>query len=299
MNNPVTRVLLLSSFGAYAFIYVPGVILLALDIKYPNSEWVSSLLLILAGLSAALWVVVNRGLGRGLGFAGAVLLLSFSVEYLGVSTGFIFGPYQYTTVLAPLLFTVPLAIPFAWLTVVLASWYVANAFTPPQPSPKIGEGVNITLPQPSPMIGEGGLPAPALKTQNSKLKTLALAGLLTVLLDLLIEPVAVYVSGYWLWQRGGIYYGIPAQNFIAWAVVGGLMALLAARFIGNPTSRSAYAFLPPMLYIMNALLFGVVALAHGYVVTGLLAALALTLGGWALYSTLPHAPSQPPPVGEE
>lgn len=107
-----------------------------------------------------------------------------------------------------------------------------------------------------------------------------------MLLDLLIEPVAVHVSGYWLWQRGGVYYGIPAQNFIAWAVIGGLMALLAARLIGNPASRPAFAFLPPALYIMNALLFGVVAFAHGYIVTGLLAALALTLGGRALVNVL-------------
>ncbi|PZS01840.1 MAG: hypothetical protein DLM69_04650 [Candidatus Chloroheliales bacterium] len=282
MNNPVTRVLMLSSFGAYAFIYVPGVVLLALDIKYPNSEWVNSLLLVLAGLSAVLWVVVNRGIGRGIGFAGAVLLLSFAVEYLGVRSGLIFGPYQYTTVLTPLLLTVPLAIPFAWLTVVLASWYVANAIT----SARANNG--------SPLQGRSrannGSPLQVKRfsfiTPHSSLLTLVVAGLLTMLLDLLIEPVAVHVSGYWLWQRGGVYYGIPAQNFIAWAVIGGLMALLAARLIGNPASRPAFAFLPPALYIMNALLFGVVAFAHGYIVTGLLAALALTLGGRALVNVL-------------
>ncbi len=263
MNNPLTRVLLLSSFGAYTFLYVPSVVLLALDIKYANSEWVGSLLLTLAGVSAVMWVVVNRGLRRGLGFAGAVLLLSFIVEYLGVSSGLVFGPYQYTTVLTPLLFTVPLAIPFAWLTVVLAAWCVANA---------VLAQFNI---------------------QNSTFK-IVFAGLLTMLLDLLIEPVAVYVSGYWLWQRGGIYYGIPTQNFIAWAVIGGLMALVAAWFIGNPMPRPAYAFLPPTLYLMNALLFGVVAIAHGYVVTGLLAVVGIALGGRALLGSWPRALSQPP-----
>ena len=274
MNNPITRVLLLSSFGAYAFIYVPSVVLLALDIKYPNSEWVGSLLLILAGFSAALWVVVNRGLGQGLGFAGAVLLLSFSVEYLGVSTGVIFGPYQYTNVLAPLLLTVPIAIPFAWLTVVLAAWYVASTML-------LGRANNGS-PLQTDSKQHSYPPNLQLKPQTSNLSTVVVAGLLTMLLDLLIEPVAVHVSGYWLWLRGGIYYGIPAQNFIAWAVIGGLMALLAAWFIGNPTPPRAYGFLPPTLYIMNALLFGVVALAHGYVVTGLLAVFALALGGRAL-----------------
>jgi uncharacterized membrane protein len=288
MNNPVTRVLMLSSFGAYAFIYIPGVVLLALDIRYPNSEWVSSLLLALAGLSAALWVVVNRGLGRGLGFAGVVLLLSFVVEYIGVHSGLIFGPYQYTTALPPLLLTVPLAIPFAWLTVVLASWYVASSIInhSPQPSPARGEGAARAPHAPTTQRSSLKPQTSNLITAHSSLLTIMVAGLLTMLLDLLIEPVAVYVNGYWLWQRGGVYYGIPAQNFIAWAVVGGLMALLAARLVGSPTPRPAFAFLPPTLYIMNALLFGVVALAHGYIVTGLLAALALTLGGRALVNVL-------------
>jgi uncharacterized membrane protein len=279
MNNPVTRVLMLASFGAYAFIYIPGVVLLSFDIKYPNSEWVSSLLLILAGLSAAMWVIVNRGLRRGLLFTAAVLLLSYLIEYLGVNTGRIFGPYQYTSVLSPLLFSVPLAIPFAWLSVVLAAWFVANALphlTWPTQRGVLGDKERAHVS--APLQGM----KPSLITHYSSLIPIALAGLLTMLLDLLIEPVAVYVSGYWRWQQSGLYYGIPAQNFIAWAGAGALIALVAARYLGELSPTFAFAFLPPLLYIMNALLFGVVALAHGYIITGLLALVALVLGGLTL-----------------
>ncbi len=296
MNNPITRVLMLASLGAYAFIYIPGVVLLTLDIHYPNSEWVSSLLLTLAGISATMWAVVNYG-WRGLRFAALVLLLSFLVEYLGVRTGRIFGPYQYTNILSPLLAdTVPLAIPFAWVTVVLAAWRVVNEQGGPPPTPTAVSATHIA--------GEQGViyhaPTKQLKTQNSKLK-IVFAGLLIMLLDLLIEPVAVYVTKFWYWQQGGVYYGIPAQNFAAWLGVGMVMALLAAQLGGNGKGRTAmrpydsdetvgYAFLPPLLYLMNALLFGAVAVAHGYIVTGLFAVVGLGLGLRGLARSLAHRP---------
>jgi len=44
-------------------------------------------------------------------------------------------------------------------------------------------------------------------------------GLIAVLVDLLIDPVAVAI-GYWVWHvQGNVYYGIPLLNFVGWFVL--------------------------------------------------------------------------------
>ena len=44
-------------------------------------------------------------------------------------------------------------------------------------------------------------------------------GLIAVLVDLFIDPIAVSI-GYWVWfVRGNVYYGIPLLNFVGWFVL--------------------------------------------------------------------------------
>lgn len=46
-----------------------------------------------------------------------------------------------------------------------------------------------------------------------------LTGIIAVLLDLFIDPVAVD-AGYWVWLvKGTVYYGIPLLNFVGWFVL--------------------------------------------------------------------------------
>jgi uncharacterized membrane protein len=55
-----------------------------------------------------------------------------------------------------------------------------------------------------------------------------LAGLVAVLLDLFIDPIAVAV-GYWLWiAPANVYYEIPLLNFVGWFV---LMVLAPSAWI--------------------------------------------------------------------
>jgi len=46
-----------------------------------------------------------------------------------------------------------------------------------------------------------------------------LTGVIAVVLDLFIDPVAVEV-GYWVWLvKGTVYYGIPLLNYVGWFVL--------------------------------------------------------------------------------
>lgn len=116
-------------------------------------------------------------------------ILIFLIEIAGESTGLIFGSYNYGNVLGLRVFGVPLIIGFNWLMILLSSFALASSFS------------------------------------LSKRLLVILTPLFAVIMDLLMEPVAVML-GFWKWENGII----PVQNYIAWflistAVASGLIYL--------------------------------------------------------------------------
>ncbi len=113
----------------------------------------------------------------------AVGIFGFGAEVLGESTGFPFGQYHYTDRLGPALFDVPLAL--------FSAWIVVSAFV-----------VNVLL-----------------RLRLAKRWWLLTAPLTMVVVDLLLEPVAVGPMEAWAWDGDGVYYGVPAVNFLGWFLV--------------------------------------------------------------------------------
>lgn len=118
-------------------------------------------------------------------------LITLFIEVIGVNTGFPFGSYQYTDTLGFLVWGVPVTIAFAWVGVI----------------------VNSML----------------LSTQVSKWKRAIETGLWVVVLDLILDPVALERS-FWIWDGHGGFYGIPATNFISWFLIGALLSLFFPLF---------------------------------------------------------------------
>jgi uncharacterized membrane protein len=164
------------TFG-YIVLWLGGVVQHFLyDGIAPEQNWIASLFLLLAGtivwLGADVW-------SERLMIAG-VALFGFAVEALGVHTGFPFGAYDYTDVLSPKLFQVPLVMACAWLTLIV---YIKGA----------------------------------LAKFRMALWVQSIAGALWMTaIDLIIDPVAANHLGYWRWERAGVYYGIPFTNFVGW-----------------------------------------------------------------------------------
>ena len=256
------RLFLMANFGIYCFIYPSSLFLLMTDGVPAGTEWMASLMLGLEGLAATGWVVINYGLRRGCLAAGIMLVGAFAVEAIGVKTGFPFGQYYYTDALSPQLLAVPLGITFAWLMMILSSFFMAR------------------------FLVERLWPRQRLATVAMLSATLA------VLSDLVMEPVAVHVQGYWVWLDRSSYYGVPWTNFAAWAVVGVGLALVLGYLLklqfGTPlASRHTYAFMPFALYYMNLVLFTAINLTHhnylaGAIGIGLLGAGVLV--GWRAYT---------------
>lgn len=108
--------------------------------------------------------------------------IGFGSEISGTAFGFPYGHYSYTAVLSPMLFGVPLVLACAWLVLVAM--------------------VHSCL-------------APLRRAYRAVLGAVWLTAI-----DLVIDPLAAGPLGYWRWEAGGAYFGIPWTNFLGWFVTG-------------------------------------------------------------------------------
>lgn len=213
-------------FALYLFIFVFSVPMLMFDLVPTWGQWMGGFLLALQGTLITCWLMYTEGLRGAIG--GLLIgLLSFGVEYIGVTTGVPFGSYAYTPTLGLHIGTVPYAIPFAWMMVVPGALMTA-----------------APLGRPPFVIGA--------------------AALLALTLDLLLEPIVTVVMDYWRWLDGGLYYGVPTSNFIAWG--GTALVLLTLLYLLAPgiLRPSRLPTMPALIFMLNMVQFTLVNLAYGF-----------------------------------
>lgn len=141
----------------------------------------------------------------------SIFWVGYLVEVLGVSTGVIFGPYHYDTALGFKIAGVPPVIGLNWLMLVYTTGIMAQSLS-----------------------------------QNIWVRT-TIAALAMVLLDVLIEPMAVRFD-FWTWETDLGY--IPVQNFLAWFVISWGMAYA---FQAHPGTKTNPVAIP--LYIIQFFFF--------------------------------------------
>jgi putative membrane protein len=149
-------------------------------------------------------------------FIGLVIVAGIVLEWIGVHKQWLFGNYAYGESLGLKLFDIPLTIGINWFLLVYAA--------------------GVTM-------------------QRSRLKRMLprviVGALLLVLLDLLIEPVAVRFD-YWHWVDNTI----PLNNYYCWFLVSAAMLLVFEKFQFKKQSVSA-----PVMLATEFLFLGVLCLA--------------------------------------
>jgi len=137
--------------------------------------------ILLAALNTHWMAVQLWGLGPARRWALSVLLLSGLIETIGTLTSYPFGSYHYTDHFGPLLgHVLPVAIPLSWFVLI----------------------TNVLV-----LVRKLQL---AHRWQES-----LLTGIGVTLMDWVMEPFAVKIKGYWLWEAANV----PLQNYISWFVV--------------------------------------------------------------------------------
>ncbi len=235
----------------YLFLYVSSIPILVLDRVPAWGSPMGGLLNMLQGSIMALWLYANAGT-RGAVAAGLTLALAWAVEQIGVTTGVPFGRYAYTGALGfGTVGAVPLPIPFAWLLLIPTA------------------------------IGTARLLHRRYGARPWWL--LAVAPLLVLIYDVLLEPFATEVMGYWQWIERGPLHGVPTANYVAWYATALALTLLTLALCGQRvTHPRVLPRLPLLLYGLNLLLVTLVALAYGYLLAALLGLATLAAGGWLI-----------------
>lgn len=129
---------------------------------------------------------------------GLVATATWGIEYVGSSTGFPFGAYDYTDILQPQFGHVPLLIPLAWFMMLPSAWVVAASIT---------------------------------GRHNTWLYVIVSALAITAW-DLFLDPQMVD-WGFWVWSNPGGYFGIPWSNYAGWLLTGVIVTLLVRPYRFN------------------------------------------------------------------
>ncbi|MFW5883480.1 MAG: carotenoid biosynthesis protein, partial [Verrucomicrobiota bacterium] len=152
--------------------------------------------------------------------------------------------YIYTDAFGPRIGPLPLAIPLAWIVIVLPLLRIAC---------RAGGGRFLLL---------IGVP------------------LATVAVDLLLEPVAWDRRGYWIWlEPTGFWYGVPELNFFGWFATSLLILLASLPLLDLPT-RQRLARPAPLSVIVPASVVGIFSLTatvSGYLAASILGFILLGL----------------------
>lgn len=123
-------------------------------------------------------------------FMFSIYLIGFMVELIGVNTGAIFGAYSYGNVLGPKILHTPIIIGINWIIMVYGGLIMVHQILP---------RVHMVI------------------------KALLTASLM-VLIDFLLEPVAMYYD-FWSWDGGEA----PFANYFAWFAISFIIAMISIR----------------------------------------------------------------------
>ncbi|MEI6309428.1 MAG: carotenoid biosynthesis protein [bacterium] len=224
-----------------------GLICLAFLLDFLPSSWPLVTFLVVTGIQAIFTVLHAESLLGPRRFFLLVVLtlfLTFLAEWLGSRFGLLFGQYHYTGALGPQVLGVPLVIPLAWLTMLYPSWLLARM-----------------------LIG------PKRESLWHSIFRASLGGVLMVGWDLVLDPALSTASGFWVWESGGGYGGVPLTNFFSWWAVSFLVLLLfellsrASPKLSLQRGKRPF-LLPFLLYLANMLYAAALCFQGGLALAG-------------------------------
>lgn len=156
-------------------------------------------------------------------------IISLSGEIIGSKTGIVFGgkyTYEPKYTSGPMIAGVPVLIPVAWTGII----YMSLNF--------------------STLVTAKGFPA---SMSIPVIKLIVLASVFTMLLDLILDPIAVDEKR-WQWNVPGSYYGVPVLNFVSWFGNSLIILVVFATFhipvMESPESFLLMKYSPGLLFIL-------------------------------------------------
>jgi putative membrane protein len=209
-----------------------GLVVVYAAMLFTSSIWPRSVPVALLVLFLLAFILIHGALRYHwtgiLLFVAIALVVSNLLENVSILTGFPFGHYYYTDALGMKLFLVPALIGPAYLGTGYLAWVIGNA-----------------------LVGDVRRGAPAFTV----VATPVIAAGAMVVWDLSFDPTLSTIDKFWIWTRGGGYFGVPLTNYLGWFLTVYLFYQLFALAIcfGVLKGASAAAAQPaPLTYYLQA-----------------------------------------------
>ncbi|MFB6150328.1 MAG: bisanhydrobacterioruberin hydratase [Haloarculaceae archaeon] len=115
----------------------------------------------------------------------ALTAYAYGIEFVGVTTGWPYGAFEYGVALGPMLAGVPLGLPVFFFPLVLNSYLLCLL-----------------------LLGDRA---------RSRWVRLPVVVATVIAVDVALDPGAVAL-GFWVYGAGGAFYGVPLSNFAGWVL---------------------------------------------------------------------------------
>lgn len=165
-----------------------------------------------------------------LAYLGIIFIVTLFYENLSIMTGFPFGHYHYSDLLRPKLLHAPIFIAPAYFSISYFPWVVSKLLLNRQ-----GELINRTTVFTIPIM----------------------ATFLFVMFDLIIDPYASTIKGFYVWENGGAYFGVPFSNYAGWFLCNYTFYQLFAFYLFKRQDSTLPSITRhPRFWLMPSILYG-------------------------------------------
>lgn len=167
-------------------------------------------------LVAAAHAIVTYGWRDALALAAICVVITFTMENIGVATGWPFGHYHFEIEPnLPHVGTIPPVVGPLWFGMGYLSWIVA-----------------------------GTLVVGARERMNRKFELIALpivAAFVMTQRDVVMDPPESTISKIWIWHDGGAHFGVPLSNYLGWLLTSWLFYQAFAIYLSGRRDMSRFA----------------------------------------------------------
>jgi putative membrane protein len=139
-------------------------------------------------------------------FVGLCLGVGTIFESISLRTGFPFGHYRFTDLMGPQIAGLPMLLALAYVGMGYLSWVVGLALLGDE-NERLSRRSIVLLP--------------------------LMASIVMTAWDLSMEAVWADIDHAWVWQDGGLYYGVPISNFFGWLFTTYVFYQLFALYLQN------------------------------------------------------------------
>lgn len=197
--------------------------------KLHEKFWSHSILTILIFVFAISHGIINKGTKNTLTFLALSFAISFAAEFIGINFSYSFGGYSYSDLLGPKILGVPFLVILMWAALIYVAYALSEHILDFRITKHISKKDKFYLAFFSSIV----------------------AALAAVAWDFVLDPLAV-TTNWWTWQTAGVYFGIPASNFIGWFIVVFLAVFLFKMLFEkeHEETETKYDYAPALCYFL-------------------------------------------------